>query len=156
MCLFLSSFILVREIVRDLLQLVRFSLCHTPPVLDHLFGPPITVDHYLLLPLDPGHEVQGVLRERRGRHDLTLPRPDVIHAADESLDDRPRHCPVPPLGMDANHVVAELVLLDHTVDAAIARLPRTVPCPVTPLAPSPSAIGPPPTRKTKASTSSAR
>ena len=93
-------------------------------MVDHQIRKLVAVDENDLLALDSFHVVNGVLREGGGRQDDALPGSDVIHAADEALDDGSTHWTIPPLCLDANHVQPELVLLDHAIDAAVTRLAR--------------------------------
>jgi len=122
-----SKVALIEEVVRQLPDLVSLGCRHPEPVVDHKLRKLVAVDENDLLALDPFHEVHGVLRECRGRENDPLLRPDVIHTADEALDDGSAHRTVPPFRLNAHHVQPELVLLDHPVDAAVARLARDGP-----------------------------
>src|SRR5271165_5024185 len=115
---------LIEEVVGNLSDLVGLGRRHSEPVINHQVRKLVTVDENDLLALNPFNEIHGVLREAGSRQDDAFPSPDVIHAADETLDDRSAHWTVPPLRLDAHEVQSQLVLLDHTVDAAVTRLAR--------------------------------
>jgi hypothetical protein len=90
---------------------------------DHQIGKFGAVYQHNFLALDPVNEVEGILRELRCGKDHALLRPDVVHAADEALNDGPTHGAVPSFSLETHHVEAQLVFLDDAVDSSIATLP---------------------------------